>query len=302
MKRVIAVLVLVVLAGCGGVATDLGTPSTTQTDIQGVTVTEVVDGDTVDVAYPNGTVVRVRLLGIDTPEVHTENAPAEFEGVPDTATGEYCLREAGHDASDYVRSQLLDREVRLVFDGEADRRGSYGRLLAYIYLNDTNVNYRLVAEGYARVYDSEFTQSTRFYDAEREAQQSHRGVWRCADGTDSTTTTTTAPSDLVVTEVHADAAGNDHENLNDEYVVLENTGPEPLALGGWTVSDAAGSTYTFADGFSLGPSESMTLYTGSGEDSATSRYWGADSAIWNNNGDTVIVRNETGVTQVHFDY
>src|SRR6056297_1742341 len=40
-----------------------------------VTVVEVVDGDTMDVRFENGTVERVRLLGVDTPEVYGGNDP-----------------------------------------------------------------------------------------------------------------------------------------------------------------------------------------------------------------------------------
>ncbi|MXR21233.1 lamin tail domain-containing protein [Halobacterium bonnevillei] len=106
--------------------------------------------------------------------------------------------------------------------------------------------------------------------------------------------TTAQGAALSVVEVHADAAGNDNENLDDEYVVFENAGDRSLDLGGWTVADEAGHTYTFPAGFSLGAGARVTLYTGAGADTATSLYWGAGSAVWNNGGDTVVVRTEDG--------
>ncbi len=107
-------------------------------------------------------------------------------------------------------------------------------------------------------------------------------------------TTAASGGDLRVVEINADAAGDDRDNLNDEYVVFENAGDESVDLSGWTVEDEAGRTYTFPDGFVLEPGERVTLHTGSGTDSATDLYWGSGSPIWNNGGDTVIVRDETG--------
>jgi len=106
-------------------------------------------------------------------------------------------------------------------------------------------------------------------------------------------TTGTADS-LQIAAINADAEGDDRENLNDEYVVFENTGEEPLDLSGWTVKDDVGKTYTFPDGYTLGAGETVTLHTGSGTDSDIDLYWGSGSPIWNNGGDTVTVRNSDG--------
>jgi len=99
---------------------------------------------------------------------------------------------------------------------------------------------------------------------------------------------------LAVAAVHADAEGDDRENLNDEYVVFENAGTETLDLSGWTVEDEAGKRYTVPDGVTLAPDETLTLRTGSGTDTESELYWGAGSPVWNNGGDTVIVENATG--------
>jgi len=100
--------------------------------------------------------------------------------------------------------------------------------------------------------------------------------------------------ELRVETIHADAEGDDRENLNDEYIVFTNSGDESLDLGGWTVEDEAGKQYTFPDGFTLEPGATVTLRTGSGTDTETELYWGAGSPVWNNNGDTVIVRTADG--------
>ncbi len=100
--------------------------------------------------------------------------------------------------------------------------------------------------------------------------------------------------DLAVASVHADAAGDDRENLNDEYVVFENRGDDDLDLSGWTVRDESGRTYTFPDGTVLGPGEQVTLRSGSGTDGGGDYYWGAAGPVWNNDGDTVTVETANG--------
>ncbi|QLG61076.1 lamin tail domain-containing protein [Halorarum salinum] len=146
-------------------------------------------------------------------------------------------------------------------------------------------------------------------DAQLELQLTVGGA--LADGgidtTETPTTETTTPPDsqsesLSLVDVHADAAGNDNENLNDEYVVFENTGDDPLDLSGWQVADAADHTYTVPDGFTLEPGERVTLYSGSGTNTDSELYWGAERAIWNNGGDTVVVTHSDGRLVLEEDY
>jgi len=116
------------------------------------------------------------------------------------------------------------------------------------------------------------------------------------------TTVTDGAVSLELSTVNADAEGDDRENLVDEYVVLTNTGPDTVDMGGWRLADAAGATYTFPDGFSLDPGASVTVHTGSGTDSATDLYWGSGRPVWNNDGDTVIVTAADGTVVLEEDY
>jgi competence protein ComEC len=112
----------------------------------------------------------------------------------------------------------------------------------------------------------------------------------------------TAGGEPALVEVNADAEGNDHENLNDEYVVLENAGDDPLNLSGWTLRDEAGHEYTFPDGAALDPGDRVTVRTGSGTDADSDRYWGRSRAVWNNDGDTVIVTTPAGERAIEESY
>ena len=97
-------------------------------------VMNVVDGDTIDVLI-DGTEVRLRYIGIDTPE---------------TVYPAWGEEPYGREASARNRALVSGKTVYLEKDvSETDR---YGRLLRYVWLDDdTMVNAVLVAEGYAQV-------------------------------------------------------------------------------------------------------------------------------------------------------
>lgn len=299
MRRVHAALLALLLltAGCVSVGS---APSSPGAESRTATVTEVVDGDTLEVRFADGSTDTVRLLGVDSPETAADNEPGEFEGVPETEAGRRCLARAGQNATAFMARVVGDATVAVRTDPVADRRGDYGRLLAYIELqNGTDVNERLLERGHARVYDSTFSRSEPYYAAESAAQTGRRGLWRCRDPGSMASVDRTP---LAVVDVHADAEGNDNDNLNGESVTVGNQGDAPLNLGGWTVGDDDGHRYTVPDGVSLAPNATLTLHTGSGSDGGGTLYWGADGAVWNNGGDTVIVRNASGAVVLEYRY
>ena len=123
-----------------------------------VLVRSVIDGDTIDVSVFG----RVRLLGIDAPEVsHGLDTPAPF----------------GAEARDRLASLVLHRWVRLEQEGQL--LDVYSRHLAYVIREDgLFVNADLVREGLARV--SARTALSRLSElkrAEAEAQSFRRGMW-----------------------------------------------------------------------------------------------------------------------------
>jgi micrococcal nuclease len=163
------------------------TPTSTATPTQSgpatgtewtVTVTRVIDGDTMEVRFPNGETDTVRLLGVDTPETTLSRvSPDEFEGIPDTTAGRDHLYNWGQKATQFAEAELDGTVVRITVDGQADRRGYYGRLLVYIYVDGENFNKRLLTDGYARMYDSSFAQRNEFRASESTAQRTSTGLW-----------------------------------------------------------------------------------------------------------------------------
>jgi micrococcal nuclease len=122
----------------------------------GAVVARVVDGDTVDLT--NGT--RIRLIGIDTPEVYG---------------GVEC---GGREASAFTTRKLAGERVRLEYD--EDRIDPYGRTLAYVVLEDGRMfNRVLVARGFATV--ATYPPNVRYVDAferaEDLAKAAGRGLW-----------------------------------------------------------------------------------------------------------------------------
>jgi micrococcal nuclease len=131
-------------------------------------VAAVVDGDTIRVDIGAQRTV-VRLLGVDTPELHDRDDPA---GAP---------QPMARAAADFTRGHLGGRQVRLEFE-PGDRFDHYGRTLAYVFLEDgTFFNRELLRLGYAHAY-------TRFAGryrveldvAEAAARQARLGVWGVA--------------------------------------------------------------------------------------------------------------------------
>jgi micrococcal nuclease len=323
VRRVLLVVAVLLLAGCVTVVPS-GTPDGPATAASGspapagtahpdvapterATVTRVIDGDTVEVRLADGTEETVRLLGVDTPEVHAENTPDEYEDVPGTAAGRDCLRRYGERASAFAERELAGRAVGLGFDPREDRRGYYGRLLAYVYVDGEQFNARLVASGRARVYDSDVVERARYTRLEGDARAARRGLWTCAadpvadDGTPVPTEPGTATRGLSLV-VAADAPGDDRENLDGERVRVVNERDESVDLSGWTLRDEAGHVYEFPDGTRLARGEAVVVHTGSGTDGGGDLYWGRSRPVWNNDGDTATLRDADGRVRAERSY
>ncbi len=76
-------------------------------------------------------------------------------------------------------------------------------------------------------------------------------------------------------------------------------------MTGWTVKDEANHIYTFPD-FNLAGDATVTLYTGAGIDTTAELYWDSSgyrcNAIWNNDGDTLYLRDISGNLVISYSY
>ena len=135
-------------------------------------VIDVVDGDTVTVAY-RGSEVSVRVIGIDTPETVHPSVPVE------------C---GGPQASAAAKRLLTGKKVRLVFDPSQGRTDYYGRTLAYLEapgLGDFGL--AMIRQGRAAeyTYDTAYARQSRYLTAQSQAQAHARGVWNSCGGVDT---------------------------------------------------------------------------------------------------------------------
>lgn len=204
------------------------------------TVTRVVDGDTMEVRFADGEEDTVRLIGVDTPETRLGDvSPDEYEGIPDTRAARDHLYNWGQQADQYATNELEGREVRVVIDGEGDRRGSFGRLLAYIYVGEENFNLRLLEEGYARVYDSSFSLRDDFDSAESEARANNVGLWDFETESTATESSESDGEDTGGSEIDVPPVPDDgdydcsHFDTQEQAQhVLENSPDDPHRLDG----------------------------------------------------------------------
>ena len=149
-----------------------------------------------EVEFADGETDTVRLLGVDTPEVTLGDvSPGEYEGFPESQAARDHLFNWGERASSYAVDQLDGQQVRVVTDPESDRRGSFDRLLAYIFVDGTNFNRGLLENGYARVYDSSFSLRGEFDGVESQARSNDVGLWDYGVASTPTPTTTSDSSD-----------------------------------------------------------------------------------------------------------
>jgi len=127
-------------------------------------VARVVDGDTVVL----GTEERVRYIGIDTPELNTNN----------DKTIDCFAEEAKTKNQNLVEGKI----VRLEKDvSDKDR---YGRLLRYVYLDNVFINEELLKEGYATAatFPPDVRYSEYFLEVQDSAMKNEKGLWGKCDG------------------------------------------------------------------------------------------------------------------------
>lgn len=125
-------------------------------------VRRVVDGDTIELADGR----TVRYIGVDTPETKHPNKTVECYGLE--AEKQNTLLVMG-------KTVVLERDV-----SETDR---YGRLLRYVWVDGQQVNWQLVANGYAfaKSYPPDIANQDAFIQGQRLAQKNQLGLWAHCD-------------------------------------------------------------------------------------------------------------------------
>lgn len=130
-------------------------------------VTAVFDGDTIRVKFKNGVQKKVRLIGIDAPELNDSKNQVAF---------------LAYMAKRFTFYHLYKEEVILTYDWQIEDK--YGRLLAYVLKGKTLFNEFILREGFASVFlyfpfKKEYQK--KFKVAEELARKEGKGFWRMGD-------------------------------------------------------------------------------------------------------------------------
>lgn len=250
-------------SGCGLYYFDDEETSTTKPDVE-YKVIEVIDGDTLVLSNNE----HVRLIGINTPE-----SERYFYG----------------EAKEVLKLLVLNKNVRL--EKDVDDRDTYGRLLRYVYIGNLFVNLEMVKRGFANVFTfpPNVKYTDKFIEAERGASTNEIGLWEKSN------------SSNIEININCDTEGDDRINLNGEYVIFKNNNNFDINLGGWTVKDLSTNIYDFGK-IIFKSGSNLILFSGKGSDSENKLYWNSTKPIWNNDHDTLYLRDADGLIVELFNY
>lgn len=110
-------------------------------------------------------------------------------------------------------------------------------------------------------------------------------------------------SPIIVSEVQVNAQDNDNQNLQNEWIRIKNTSEKPISLKNWTISDEINHTFRFFEDRILAPNAELQIITGVCENTRTQVCWKrTDYAVWNNDHDTVFIRNEKNELVYKYNY
>ena len=133
--------------------------ATTPYEKQKVKVVRIIDGDTIEIESK----IKVRYIGVNTPELHDPKKPIE------------CFGQA---AADENKKLVEGKEIFIQKDiSEVDK---YKRLLRYVWVGGTFVNDYLVRQGFAQVstFPPDVKYQQQFLEAQTEAKENNRGLWK----------------------------------------------------------------------------------------------------------------------------
>lgn len=156
----------IMISGCGNLQAASNPAAPVENKILSTAkVTKVVDGDTIKVEM-EGKEETVRMILVDTPETVHPNKPKQ---------------PFGSEASALTKETLQGKEVKL--ESDVSQRDRYGRILAYVYVDDQMFNEILLEKGLARVsvFPPDVKYVDRFREIQKKAQKAKLGIWSIED-------------------------------------------------------------------------------------------------------------------------
>jgi len=227
-----------------------------------VVVERVIDGDTVVVGdtaslrsrheNPSQS-ISVRLLGVNSPE-----------------RGEQYYDEA----KEFLENAVLNKTTILKFGKE--KYDKYDRILAYVFVENENLNLKLVRNGFANFYfpSGRDIYYDDFVEAWEECSEN-----LCKKSKDEC----------------ANCMGLEEFNYENEIVIFHNKCDFDCELTGWKIKDEGRKNFVFPY-FVLESGENVKVIV-SGESASNNKgelFWIRKDYVWTNSGDTLFLRDGEG--------
>ena len=250
----------------------------TVTEREFATVSNVVDGDTIDVLI-EGASFHVRYIGMDAPEV-----------------GEPYSSEATSRNTELVQG----RTVTLVKD--ASETDISGRLLRYVLSGNSFVNYSLVRDGfaYASTQRPDVACSIAFAEAQNLAVSEGAGLWAVNPAPPSPTHTPASVPNIQITFILFDGTVPGVEG--DEFVQITNQGSTAVNLQEWRLNAGDPGQDFYFPNFLLDPGLSCRIYTNENHPEYCGFSFGRGQEIWNNSEDCGYLYDEEGAQVSKYCY
>ena len=237
-------------------------------------VTFVDDGDTVDVKIDGARKRRVRVTGINTNELtryshkagkrrgacHAVAATNQLERM--IKKSHWRVRLLAQHASSHSGHGRIRRSLQVRIGGRwRDPGAEQLRTGLALWLPN----------GQERAWNQSYS------DIAKRAAARHVGMYNgssCGRGP-------AADAQLRV-HVNWDAAGDDHSNVNGEWIEVHNLGPRPVRVGRWHVKDSDLKYYALPRWATVPAHGSIYVHVGRGLSHGTSFYWGFGHALFDN--------------------
>lgn len=229
-------------------------------------VIKVYDGDTITLATGD----KVRLRWVNTPELR----PLQPFAV-----------EARDSAADLVMGQTVD----LVY-GPSGKRDGYGRLVAGIRTEESDLSVHLLERGLAHVFiiPPDDLDPGGLLAAQKSARDAKLGIWSLPEYAGA----------LHITSFHANGRGDDRADPNVEYLRLSNLTDDAVDLSQFTVENKSGRTFELP-AVSLPAGHTVKVHSGKGTHRGDPTrqiavYLGSDEPLFDNKRDKVVIRTRDG--------
>jgi len=217
-----------------------------------VKIARVIDGDTV-VTSSNE---HIRLLGMNAPETTKKERYSQ-------------------EAKIFLNNLVLNKKVKLKYG--KDKKDRYKRTLAYLFLNQKNVNLELVKQGLANFYFP--SGKTKEYDIFKEAWENciNENKNLCEKSKD----------------ICSDCIKLNKFDVKNQEVIFYNKCDFDCDLTNWDIKDE-GRKHFFFPKFVLKSKEQVRIKVGKGTNSNGEFFWEGYPYIWTKSGDTLFLRDKKG--------